>query len=81
VLRRALDSATLGHSDKLHGMARLDVFARAVEARRGPEADTRAVIAHERAISPSLDGRTAFDDRASTPRTRTRRGQLNLFDR
>jgi hypothetical protein len=82
VLRRALHSAKLGHADKLHGMARLDAFARAVEARRGPEADIRAVIAHERAISSSLDGRTAFDDRASTPRTRTRRrGQLTLFDR
>ena len=80
VLRRAIDSAKLGHSDKLDGMARLDKFARAIEARRGPEADVDATIAHERTISPSLGGRTVMDDRARRPAPRSR-GQLNLFDR
>ena len=75
VLRRALDLAKLGHSDKLGGMARLDAFARAIESRRAPEADVAATIAHERAISRSLGGRTVFDDK------KARRGQLNLFDR
>jgi hypothetical protein len=78
VLRRAIDAAKLGRSDKLDGMARLDKFARAIEARRGPEADVEATIAHERAISPSLGGRTVMDDRG---RRRSSRGQLNLFDR
>ena len=75
VLRRALDSARLGDTDKLGGFKRLDAFTRAIEARRGPEADVTATIAHERAISESLGGRTVFDD---TPRPR--RGQLGLFD-
>ena len=74
VLRRALHMARLGHSDKLGGMARLDAFARAIENRREPEADVAATIAHERAISRSLGGRTVFDDR------KPRKGQLNLFE-
>jgi hypothetical protein len=61
-------------------MKRLDTFARAIEARRGPEADVAATIAHERAISPSLGGRTVFDDRAQSKR-RSPRGQLELFER
>src|SRR5262245_60488141 len=56
VLRRALDAAKLGHSDKLSGMARLDAFTRMIEASRGPEADVAAAIAHERATS-HLHGR------------------------
>jgi hypothetical protein len=86
VLRRALDSAKLGHTDKLGGFKRLDAFTRAIETRRGPEADVAATIAHERAVSASLGGRTVFDDapsrlalrRAGTPGPR--RGQLGLFD-
>jgi hypothetical protein len=79
-LRRALDAAKLGHSDKLHGIARLDAFARTIERRRVPEADVDRAIAHERAISPSLGGRTVFDDKRQRERpSGTRRGQLNLF--
>jgi hypothetical protein len=74
VLRRALDSAKLGHTDKLGGFKRLDAFTRAIEDRRGPEADVDATIAHERAISRSLGGRTVFDDAP-----RPKRGQLDLF--
>ena len=74
VLRRALDSARLGDTDKLGGFKRLDAFTRAIEARRDPEADVPATIAHERAISTSLGGRTVFDDH-----TRQGRGQLELF--
>ena len=82
VLKRALHSAKLGHSDKLDGMARLDTFARIVEERRQPTADVEATIAHERRISRELGGRTVFDDLAARPeRRRSRRGQLNLFDR
>jgi hypothetical protein len=80
VLRRAIDSAKLGRSDKLDGMARLDKFARVIEAHHAPEADVEATIAHERAISPSLGGRTVMDDRARRPAPPAR-GQLNLFER
>jgi hypothetical protein len=80
VLRRALDGARLGHSDKLHGLSRLDAFARAIEERRHPVADVAAAIAHERAISPMLGGRTVFDDVKQRRRTAgPRRGQLDLF--
>jgi hypothetical protein len=80
VLRRALDGARLGHSDKLHGLSRLDAFTRAIEAQRQPEADVAATIAHERAISPSLGGRTVFDDvRQRRKPAPPRRGQLELF--
>src|SRR5262245_61381245 len=65
VLRRALDSAKLGHTDKLGGFKRLDAFTRAIETQRGPEADVSATIAHERAISATHGGRTVFDDQPS----------------
>ena len=70
VLRRSLDAAKLGHSDKLQGLQRLDTFTRAIEQRLEPQADVDATIAHERTISRSLGGRTVFD----RPRT-----QLDLF--
>ena len=80
VLRRALDAATLGHTEKLDGFARLDALTRRIEQRLSPEADTDAVIAHERAISASLVGRTVMDDRHDRQRaSRPRRGQLDLF--
>jgi uncharacterized protein len=86
VLRRALDSANLGHTDKLGGFRRLDAFTRAIETRRGPEADVLATIAHERAMSSALGGRTVVDDPPSRPALRRagtpgpRHGQLGLFD-
>jgi uncharacterized protein len=75
VLRRSLDGARVGDTDKLDGMKRLDKFVRAVEKRYSPEADFDAVMQHEHAISKSLDGRSVFDE--VRPR---RRGQLPLFD-
>jgi hypothetical protein len=63
VLRRSMDAARLGDRDKLDGMARLDRFVRGVETRRSPEADFDATLAHERAISKSIGGRTVFDTR------------------
>jgi hypothetical protein len=59
VLRRALDSARMGDTDKLDGFARLDRFVGVVGERCAPEADFPAVMAHERRISPQLGGRTA----------------------
>ncbi|MGD0618464.1 MAG: DUF763 domain-containing protein [Bryobacteraceae bacterium] len=73
VLRRSLDAAKLGDSDKMDGMKRLDRFVRGIEARCEPEANFDAVMAHERAISPSLDGRRVFD-------TRPPERQLALFE-
>lgn len=70
-LRTSLDAAKLGDGDKLDGFRRLDRFVRAVETELEPEADFDAAIAHEKAISPLLDGRSVFDDK---PR------QLSFFD-
>jgi hypothetical protein len=60
-LRTSLDAAKLGDKDKLEGFRRLERFARVVEKRRAPQADFDRLIAHENAISPSLDGRSVFD--------------------
>jgi hypothetical protein len=68
-LRTSLDAAKLGDRYKLDGFHRLERFVRAVETRLEPEANFAAVIAHENAISRSLDGRSVFD----MPR------QLSLF--
>ena len=76
VLRRGLDAARVGDTEKIDGMKRLEKFVRAIEQSYSPEADFDAVLAHEHAISKSLDGRTVFDDRPSKPS----RGQLLLFD-
>ena len=73
VLRNSLDSAKLGDADKMDGFKRLALFTRAVEERCELEADFEAVLAHEHAISRSLDGRSVFDDKR--PRTQ----QLSLF--
>ena len=71
-LRVSLNSAKLGGKGKLDGFRRLDGFVCAVETELKPQADFDAVIAHEEAISPSLDGRSVFDDK---PKQR----QLKLF--
>jgi uncharacterized protein len=57
-------------------MVRLDRFTRAVERGLEPVADFDSVLAHERAISPELNGRTVLDDR---PR-RQRKQQMSLFE-
>jgi hypothetical protein len=78
VLRHALQQAKLQHSDKLGGFGRLDRFTRTVEQHVGAEADFQAVMAHERKISLSLDGRTVMDDRKS--RKVASSEQLSLFE-
>lgn len=62
VLRTALDASKVGDKEKLDGFRRLNRFVQTVENRLQPEADFDAIIAHEKAISPSLDGRSVFDD-------------------
>jgi hypothetical protein len=75
-LRTALDRAKVGGEgrtggglekrDKIDGFRRLERFVRSVETRLEPHlsnADFNAVIEHENAISPSLDGRSVYDDK------------------
>ncbi|HEX6044702.1 MAG TPA: DUF763 domain-containing protein [Pyrinomonadaceae bacterium] len=57
-LRTSLDAAKLGDSDKLDGFRRLERFVRTVETTLKPQADFDALMRHEHAISPSLDGRS-----------------------
>lgn len=77
VLRRALDAAKLGHTEKLEGFRRLDALTRTVEQQRQPLADFAAAVQHEREISPSLGGRTVFDDRRTKKKPAD--SQLSLF--
>jgi hypothetical protein len=81
-LRRALDAARVGRTEKLDGVARLDTFARLVETRLSPDADVDAAIAHERALALSRGGRTVFDDMTQRSHTRPHASsQLKLFPR
>jgi hypothetical protein len=78
VLRRSLEAARLGHTEKLEGFRRLDRLTRKVEEEREPLAEFDVAIKHERTISSSIGGRTVFDDKtpkkASIPTS-----QLGLF--
>jgi uncharacterized protein len=62
-LRTSLDAAKVGDKEKLNGFRRLERFSRAVETQLQADATFDAVLAHENAISPSLDGRSVFDDK------------------
>jgi hypothetical protein len=82
ILRRALDAARLGHTEKIEGFRRLDRLTRTVERDRQPLADFTAAIMHEREISPSIGSRTVFDDRPRRPSGRSSPNadpQLSLF--
>ncbi|HEV7473063.1 MAG TPA: DUF763 domain-containing protein [Pyrinomonadaceae bacterium] len=89
-LRRALDRAKVGirtgstgdrvsDREKLDGFRRLEQFVRAVETRRTPQADFDAVVAHEKKISSSLDGRSVFDDQPRRRKTSKHPAQRSLF--
>jgi len=69
---RSIANGSQCDADKIDSMKLPARFVRAVEERYSPEANFDAMVAHERAISPSLDGRTVFDE---SPRER----QLSLF--
>jgi uncharacterized protein len=77
VLRRALDAAKVGLSDKKDGLRRLDSFVRKIEQSFDPKADFEGILAHERAISPSVAGRTAS---GMPGRRHFASSQLRLFD-
>ncbi len=76
VLRRALDSAKIGDTEKIDGFRRLDSFVRAIEKKCDVTAHFAEVIRHENAISKDLDGRSVFD-KPERPRPSGR--QLALF--
>jgi len=78
VLRTALDAAKVGDKEKLEGFRLLNRFVQKVEKHLEPQANFAAVIAHEEAISPSLDGRSVFDDK--TQRNYYIPRQPSLFD-
>jgi hypothetical protein len=78
-LRTSLDQAKVGEREKLDGFRRLERFVHSVETKRKPEADFDALIAHENAISPSLDGRSVFDDKPAGRSFIDRHRQRTLF--
>ncbi len=79
VLRRGLDAAKLGHTEKIEGFKRLDGLVRAVERQHEPMADFERVVQHEHEISPSLNGRSVFDDKREKRKQRIPAEQLSLF--
>ena len=79
MLRRGLEMARLGNSEKVDGFRRLDQFERRIEEVLQPRADFDAVMRHERAISSSIGGRTVFDDRKKTKPRIAAEKQLALF--
>src|SRR5207247_1604029 len=62
-LRTSLDRAKLGGDEKHDKLRRLERFVRTIETELKPEADFDAIVAHEKAISRSLDGRSVFDEK------------------
>ena len=59
ILRRSLEAAKVGNTDKIDGLRKLDRFVRAVEHSHAPSTDFTETVARERSISDSLGGRTA----------------------
>src|SRR5215216_942586 len=80
LLRSSLDAARVDNTEKLDGFRRLERFVRTVETQLKPQVDLKALIRHENAISPSLNGRTVIGNkraRASNPRqANPRQGSL-----
>jgi uncharacterized protein len=67
--------------EKLDAMRRLDRFVRTVEDQLRPRAKFDAIIAHERSISSSLDGRTVMDDKRGGRFFVGKNRQQELFNR
>ncbi len=81
ILRRGLNEAKVGLTEKTDGFKRLDRFVRNVERQMKPEANFDEAIAHERKISSALGGRTVMDDaRDARGRKVRNRRQMGLFD-
>jgi hypothetical protein len=76
VLRRSLEAAKVGNTDKIDGLRRLDRFVQAIENSKAPSAGFTETIAREHQIPSSLDGTTA-GSRPATSKRATK--QLSLF--
>ena len=79
ILRRSLDAAKLGRTDKLDGFRRLDSMVRNIEDHFTPVADFSGVLEHEHAISPSLDGRVVSAGLQRRKERKLHGQQLSLF--
>jgi uncharacterized protein len=77
ILRRSLDAAKIGDTEKIDGFKRLDQMVRNVEQQLKPVANFERVLEHEHAISKSLNGRSVFDDRPNKDPSTSK--QLSLF--
>jgi hypothetical protein len=64
--------------EKLDSFRRLNKFVEAVQTQMRPEADLRSLVAHEKALSPSLGGRSVGQKRRP-PRLYPTSRQLSLF--
>jgi hypothetical protein len=78
VLRRSLDAAKVDGGEKLEGFRRLNKFVEGVETDLRPEVELRSLVAHELALSPSLDGRSVRQAQ-ERPSHRFRPNQMSLF--
>ncbi len=76
LLRRSLEAAKVGNTDRTDGLRRLDRFVQAVGRSKAPDANFAETIARERQISSSLDGMTAGPRPA---RSKPTVQQLSLF--
>lgn len=79
VLRRAVDKARIGRSDRLAGLQALGRMARRIEQRCDPFADVDKVIRHEREHSHEYGGITVFG-KAKRTQSEEKVRQLSLFD-
>ena len=83
ILRKSLDLARMGNTEKIEGFRRLENFTRRIEQHCDPHVDFNAVVAHEFAISERYGGRSVFNDAKDSARKqkqRPRQAQLKLFD-
>ena len=63
----------------MDGFKRLDRFVHNIEQKHDPKADLPKTVAHENAISKSLDGRSVFDDKRERRPAIKKYKQLDLF--
>jgi hypothetical protein len=78
VLRRSLETSKIDGGEKSDGFRRLHKFVESVQTKLQPEAELHSLVAHEMAISPSLDGRSVCPDR-KRPEPRPESAQMSLF--
>ncbi len=78
VLRKSLDAAKLDGGDKMEGFRRLNKFVEVVETKLIPEVELHSLVAHERALSPGLGGRSVQQGHKRPPH-RSAPDQMSLF--